>query len=50
MIQIFWAYFLSVHVEACDANSDFQVTLVGGDGNAVQICKNSYNINRHVIN
>jgi len=25
-------------LEACKANSDFQPTLVGGDGNAVQIC------------
>lgn len=32
-------YFKTAAIEACDATSDFQPTLVGGDGNAIQICK-----------
>jgi hypothetical protein len=30
---------INIHLEACAANSDFQPTLVGGDGNAIQICE-----------
>jgi len=34
-----WICRISVSVEACAAVPDFQVTLTGGDGNAVQYCE-----------